>query len=184
MRATLRLCTLFALIATTIFTLPAAAGEKKEFFFKDGDVVVMMGDSITEQHLYSNYVEMWTVSRFPKWKLTFRNVGIGGDRSVGGNSRFSRDVLAHNATAMTVDFGMNDGGYQAFNPKLFDTYMKGLQGVADQAKAAKVRVAWVTPQPVEHNPGNKGEFYNDTLEKFSDGVKDIAMKNDGLFVDQ
>ena len=43
-----------------------------------------MGDSITEQHLYSNYVEMWTVSRFPQWKLTFRNAGIGGDRSVGG----------------------------------------------------------------------------------------------------
>ena len=39
-----------------------------EFFFKDGDVVVMVGDSITEQHLYSNYVELWTVTRFPEWK--------------------------------------------------------------------------------------------------------------------
>jgi hypothetical protein len=27
-------------------------------------MIVMIGDSITEQHLYSNYVEMWTVSRF------------------------------------------------------------------------------------------------------------------------
>ena len=75
----------------------------------------MIGDSITEQHLYSNYVEMWTVTRFPAWKLTFRNVGIGGDRSTGGNSRFKRDVLAHKPTAMTVDFGMNDGGYRPFD---------------------------------------------------------------------
>ena len=63
------------------------AGEKQvpdKFFLKDGDTVVMMGDSITEQLLYSNYVEMWSVSRFPTWKLTFRNVGIGGDRSTGG----------------------------------------------------------------------------------------------------
>ena len=37
-----------------------------DFFFRDGDRVVMIGDSITEQHLYSNYVEMWTVTRFPK----------------------------------------------------------------------------------------------------------------------
>jgi lysophospholipase L1-like esterase len=172
------------LLALGFLGTSASGGDKKEFFFKDGDTIVVMGDSITEQHLYSNYLEMWTVSRFPRWKLTFRNVGIGGDRSVGGNGRFKRDVLAHNATALTVDFGMNDGGYQPFNPKLFDIYMKGHQGIADQAKAAKIRVAWITPQPVEHNPGDKKEDYNETLEKFSEGVKEIADKNGGLFVDQ
>src|SRR6185437_12654196 len=94
----------------TVVVLAAVAtasfAQADDFFFKDGDRVVMIGDSITEQHLYSNYVEMWTVSRFPQWKLTFRNAGIGGDRSTGGNSRFARDVLAHKPTAMTVDFGM------------------------------------------------------------------------------
>src|SRR5688572_22820147 len=95
----------------------------QEFFFKDGDSVVMMGDSITEQHLYSNYVEMWSVSRFPAWKLTFRNVGIGGDRSVGGKNRFKRDVLAHKPTALTVDFGMNDGNVRPFEEKAFIAYV-------------------------------------------------------------
>lgn len=156
----------------------------QEFFLKDGDRVVMMGDSITEQHLYSNYVEMWSVSRFPNWKLTFRNVGIGGDRSTGGNSRFKRDVLAYKPTVLTVDFGMNDGSYTEFKEGTFNPYIKGLQGIADQAKAAGIRVAWITPQPVEHQPGAKAEFYNNTLEKFSAGVKDIAAKNNGLFVDQ
>lgn len=170
-----------------VLLLPLAAvsqahAQAKAFFFKDGDKIVVMGDSITEQHLYSNYLEMWTVSRFPKWKLTFRNVGIGGDRSTGGNSRFKRDVLAHEATALTVDFGMNDGNYAPFNEKSFGAYMKGLQGIADQAKAANIRVAWITPQPCEHGPETKG--YNDTLEKFSEGVQEIAKKNDGLFVDQ
>jgi lysophospholipase L1-like esterase len=172
-----------------VLTAAPAADKAKapaagKFFFKDGDKIVVMGDSITEQHLYSNYLEMWTVSRFPSWKLTFRNVGIGGDRSTGGNSRFKRDVLPYKATAMTVDFGMNDGNYRPFDEKAFAIYMKGLQGIADQAKAAGIRVAWVTPQPVEHNPGNKAEFYNSTLEKFSAGVQQIAEKNGGLFVDQ
>src|SRR5437773_6336877 len=103
-----------------------------DFFFKDGDVIVMIGDSITEQHLYSNYVEMWTVTRFPAWNLTFRNVGIGGDRSTGGNGRFKRDVLAHQPTALTVDFGMNDGSYRPFDEPGFKTYMDGLQGIANQ----------------------------------------------------
>jgi lysophospholipase L1-like esterase len=157
----------------------------KFFFFKDGDTIVVMGDSITEQHLYSNYLEMWSVCRFPKRKLTFRNVGIGGDRSTGGNNRFKRDVLPYKATVLTVDFGMNDGNYKPFNEQAFKTYMKGLQGIADQAKAAKIRVAWITPQPVEERkegPAYKG--YNETLEKFSEGVGQIAAKNHGMYVDQ
>lgn len=157
-----------------------------EFFFKDGDTVVMIGDSITEQHLYSNFVEMWTVTRFPHWKLKFRNVGIGGDRSPGGNARFARDVLLHKPTAMTVDFGMNDGSYRAFGEDTFKPYMDGLQGMANQAAAAKIRTAWVTPQPLDDATQGPTALtgYNQTLEKFSDGVKVIADKNGGLFVDQ
>lgn len=158
----------------------------QDFFFKKGDVIVVMGDSITEQRLYSNYVELWSQTRFPAYNLVFRNVGIGGDRSTGGNNRFKRDVLTHKPTVLTVDFGMNDGNYnlKAFDEKAFAVYTKGLQGIADQAKAAGIRVAWITPQPVEHNPGDPKEAYNLTLEKFSAGVGEIAKKNDGLFVDQ
>lgn len=181
MRQFIRWCVagLFVLAATPVF-----AGD---FFFKDGDVIVMVGDSITEQHLYSNYVEMWTVTRFPKWKLRFRNVGIGGDRSVGGNARFERDILLHKPTAITVDFGMNDGSYRPFEEATFKPYMDGLQGMANQAKAANIRAAWVTPQPLDKGdpgPTALADFYNQTLEKFSDGVRVIAEKNGGLYVDQ
>ena len=172
----------FLALALMLSAAPFAAAQ--DFFFKKGDVVVMMGDSITEQKLYSNYVEMWSQTRFPQHNLVFRNVGIGGDRSTGGNSRFKRDVLPLKATVLTVDFGMNDGSYTAFSDKTFTPYMKGLQGIADQAKAANIRVAWITPQPVEHKPGDKAESYNETLEKFGDGVKEIAEKNGGQFVDQ
>jgi lysophospholipase L1-like esterase len=171
------------LAVAALWSAPARADD---FFFKDGDTVVMIGDSITEQHLYSNYVEMWTVTRFPNWKLAFRNTGIGGDTSPGGNRRFERDVVRYRPTAITVDFGMNDGGYGGFNEGRFSSYMKGLQGMADQAKAAKIRVAWITPQPLDGGEPGKTALtaYNQTLEKFSDGVKEIAKKNDGLFVDQ
>src|SRR3954447_3406823 len=80
------------------------------FFFRDGDRVVMTGDSITEQHLHSNYVESFVQSRFPRWKLTFRNTGIGGDTATGGNRRAARDLLAYKPTAVTITFGMNDAG--------------------------------------------------------------------------
>jgi lysophospholipase L1-like esterase len=174
------------LLAVALLLGAASAGSAQEFFLKKGDVVVVMGDSITEQRLYSNYLELWCQTRFPFYNLVFRNVGIGGDRSTGGNGRFKRDVLTHKPTVLTVDFGMNDGNYNTkdFDEKAFTVYMKGLQGIADQAKAANIRVAWITPQPVEHNPGTPAEAYNKTLEKFSAGVGDIAKKNDGLFADQ
>ncbi len=174
------------LIATVLLLSAAHAGSAQEFFLKKGDVVVVMGDSITEQRLYSTYLEIWAQTRFPSHNLTFRNVGIGGDRSTGGNNRFKRDVLTHKPNVLTVDFGMNDGNYNLkdFDQKAFATYMKGLQGIADQAKAANIRVAWITPQPVEHNPGDPKEAYNSTLEKFSAGVGETAKKNDGLFVNQ
>jgi lysophospholipase L1-like esterase len=171
----------------SVFLVLACSGPlcAQDFFFKNNDRIVVMGDSITEQLLYSNYLEMWTITRFPAWKLTFRNVGIGGDRSTGGNDRFKRDVLAHEATALTVDFGMNDGNYQPFNEKTFEVYMNGLQGIADQAKAGQIRVAWVTPQPIERRePGKQLAAYNETLEKYSEGVGTIAKKNDGRFCDQ
>ncbi len=184
----------FALLLVLLAAAPASA---QEFFLKKGDVVVVMGDSITEQRLYSNYLEIWSQTRFPSYNLVFRNVGIGGDRSTGGNNRFKRDVLPFKPTVLTVDFGMNDGNYwwvgkkankkeitQADIDAAYATYMKGQQGIADQAKTANIRVAWVTPQPVENNPGDANEMYNKTLGKFSDGVKEIAKKNDGLFADQ
>ena len=174
------------LMATVVLILalglPAGAGE---FFFRDGDTVVVMGDSITEQHLYSNYLEAWTLMRFPAWKIAFHNVGIGGDTSRGGNGRFVRDVTAYEPTALTVDFGMNDGGYRAFDRSLFDNYMAGLAGIAKQAKGAKLRVAWITPSPVEKNEdGTAIEGYNRTLERFSKGVAKVAVENGGVFVDQ
>ena len=170
--------------AHTVFGAGKPATDS-EFFFKDGDRVVIMGDSITEQQLYSNYLETWIVTRFPDWNITFRNVGINGDRSPGGNSRFKRDVLPNNPTALTVDFGMNDGGYRAFKEDAFKGYMAGLQGIADQARSNHIRVAWLTPQPFEkREDGPAIEGYAATLEKFSEGVKAIAETNAGAFADQ
>jgi len=152
-----------------------------EFFLKDGDRVVMIGDSITAQHLYSSYVEAWAITRYPEWEFRFFNVGIGGDGAPGGNNRFKRDVLPYAATALTVDFGMNDSGGNIVDWK------QHMQGIADQAKAAGIRVAWCTPQACE-NPEDKQAIDtagNKNLERFSEGVRQIAETNNhALFVDQ
>ena len=107
-----------ALVATLVLLSTAhgtAAEPAENFFFKKGDRIVFLGDSITEQYQYSSYIELYLTTRFPKWNLTFINAGIGGDTAIGGARRFTSHVLDEKPTALTIDFGMNDGGYGAFN---------------------------------------------------------------------
>src|SRR6476660_1548462 len=65
------------LIVAILFS--QSVGRAGDFLIHDGDRVVFLGDSITEQRLYTTYIEGYALSRHPEWKLTFRNVGWGGD---------------------------------------------------------------------------------------------------------
>src|SRR5262245_631135 len=81
---------------------PGAQQPQNEFAIKDGDRVVFYGDSITEQRLYTTYVEHYVLTHYPGRRVTFINTGWGGDKvtgndckpcaGVGGLARIKRDV--------------------------------------------------------------------------------------------
>src|ERR1700677_905232 len=137
-------CVLYVALACGI---SATAGE---FLIRDGDRVVFLGDSITEQKLYTTYIEAYALTRHPDWTLTFRNTGWGGDTSWLRQRRhpdkkqlfaadeatqqkmvddsvgrgLARDVLPLKPTFVTVKFGMNDFAYQAFREDIFHAYVR------------------------------------------------------------
>src|SRR4051812_43296048 len=76
-----------------------AADPPAEFFFKPGDRIVFLGDSITEQYQYSTDIELYLTTRFPTGNFTFLNAGIGGDTANGGAGRFKAHVLDDKPTA-------------------------------------------------------------------------------------
>ena len=49
---------------------------------KDGDTLVFLGDSITHQCLYTQYIEDYYYTRYPKLRIHFHNAGVGGDRNI------------------------------------------------------------------------------------------------------
>lgn len=182
-----------------------------EFFIHDGDRVVFLGDSITEQRLYTTYIETYALTRHPEWKLFFRNVGWGGDTSwlrqrahpderqlfaADANDRekmvkdavgrgLERDVLPLKPTVVTVKFGMNDHSYQAFREDIFRVYVRSQEQIAEVLKANGARVAFLTPQPIEDKrPDPDQDVRNQSLRKFCDGLKDVAAKENAMFVDQ
>src|SRR3954470_13312023 len=80
------------------------------FPLKDGDVWVMAGDSITAQHLHSNYFEAFCYARYPNLKFAFRNSGVGGHTIPTTLARFEYDIAAWKPTVVSVELGMNDQG--------------------------------------------------------------------------
>ena len=88
----------------------------------DGDSIVFLGDSITHQCLYTQYVEDFLYTRFPTNRFKIHNAGVGGARAWDALARFDADVAAYKPKYVTILLGMNDGSYQPFNQDIFDTY--------------------------------------------------------------
>src|SRR3954468_22824586 len=100
-------------LLAVLTAVSAAARADEPFYLKDGDRVVFYGDSITDQRLYTTFVETYVVTRFPRMDVSFVHSGWGGDRVTGGgggsiDARLKRDVFAYKPTVMTVMLGMND----------------------------------------------------------------------------
>jgi len=199
---------LFLLLAAVLLSSGARAAE---FLIHDGDRVVFLGDSITEQRLYTTYIEAYALTRYPAWRLSFRNVGWGGDTSwlrqrahpdegrlfaadeatqqamvedsVGRGLK--RDVLPLKPTFVTVKFGMNDHSYQPFRQDIFRAYVRSETQIAEVLKANGARVAFLTPQPIEDKrPEPDKDPRNQSLRKFCDGLKEVAAKEGQVFIDQ
>lgn len=90
------------LIVLVLASLAAGVQTKAEFPLKDGDVWVMAGDSITAQHLHSNYFEAFCFARYPQLKFAFRNSGVGGHTIPTTLARFEYDIAAWKPTVVAA----------------------------------------------------------------------------------
>ncbi len=182
---------LLALIPALFAPIASAADEKEKpkepsFYLKDHDRVVFYGDSITDQRLYTTYVESYVVTRFPKWQISFVHSGWGGDRVTGGGGgpidlRLKRDVFEYKPTVMTVMLGMNDASYQPFSPRIFETYAKGYEHIVASVKehVPGIRMTLIQPSPFD-DVTREARFeggYNAVLVRYADFVKELAKKN-------
>ena len=178
-----------------VLLLAAAAGVARAqggFALHDGDRVVFYGDSITDQRLYTTFVEDYVVTRFPQMKVGFIHSGWGGDRVTGGGGgpvdlRLQRDVITYKPSVMTVMLGMNDGSYRAFDPHIFDTYASGYQHIVEAVKAAlpHIRLTLIQPSPfddVTRAPNFEGG-YNAVLVRYGQFVKELAEKQGASVAD-
>jgi len=156
-------------IASCVFAAPV---------FKRGDRVVIYGDSITEQQMYSRYIQQYVQCRYPEMKLKFFNAGWGGDTAPGALNRLERDVLFLKPNVVTLFFGMNDGGYRSLDQGVVSNYRNNLEKLIKALLAKKVRVVVFTPGCVDYdkNAGLGNVKYNEMLEALGVNALDLAKK--------
>lgn len=160
---------------------------------QDGDCIVFLGDSITHQCLYTQYLEDYFYTRFPKQRLKLHNAGVGGARAWDALQRFEEDVATLKPKYVTVLLGMNDGTYQPFQQDVFDTYQKDMLEVIERIRAASATPILMTPTMFDArakrmNPKNDWKeerlaLYNSTLAYYGAWLRDTAVENGFGFVD-
>ncbi|MCB1235384.1 MAG: SGNH/GDSL hydrolase family protein, partial [Verrucomicrobiae bacterium] len=159
---------------------------------QDGDTFVFLGDSITHQCLYTQYVEDYFYTRFPDRRLRFHNAGVSGDRAADALRRFDRDVASFRPNYVSILLGMNDGSYTWFKQDVFDTYQRDMTMLLDQLAGTGAKIAPMHPTMFDARAARlagKGDkepntsLYNGVLAFYGAWLYETANRRGLGFVD-
>lgn len=197
MRATFScLCLLLTLSAWP--PAPLSAQETTEFpatpplvDLGDGSVFVFLGDSITHQALYTQYIETFFLTRYPARDIRFHNAGVSGDRAADALRRFDRDVAHHQPDHVSVLLGMNDAGYTAWNQAVFETYAADMTTLLDRLRDLGAGVTLMHPTMFDVRAARMrgrvgeptGSRYNGALAYYGEWCREMAWQRGLGFAD-
>lgn len=167
MHSTLKpIISIFVLLFSALPSRSQAPKIAESFTPQDGDTIVFLGDSITHQCMYTQYVEDFFLTRYPDRTLHFHNAGVSGDRAADAKRRFEEDVAAMHPKFVTVLLGMNDGQYKDFSAEILATYQQDMTSLLDNVKSIGARAIVMTPTPFDHH--QLEVRLNDPMFRFKD----------------
>ncbi len=178
----------FSASAQTATTTTAPATTQSTLLLKENDLLAICGDSITEQKLYSVYIEDYLLMCKPTQSVHAMQFGWGGEKVDGFLHRMS-NVLRFPVTVATTLYGMNDGYYGPLTPEHAQAYRDGTKAIVETFKKSGVRVIVVgSPGVVDSKtfrPNNPDEdkVYNKTLSELRDIARDVAKAEGVNFAD-
>ena len=132
---------------------PIKAPAPGPLLLKAGDRLAIIGDSITEQKIYSRIIETYLTVCVPELKITARQFGWSGETAEGFLRRMTNDCLRFNPTVATLSYGMNDHRYRPFDVKNGDWYVANYSAVVSSLQNAGARVVLGSPGCVGKVPG-------------------------------
>jgi lysophospholipase L1-like esterase len=175
-----KLAGILSLVLLSCFTGASAheAPAPKASILKKGQRVAVVGDSITEQKLYSRFIELYLTACLPELDLHCIQLGWGGETAPGFLARMNNDLMPWKPDVVTTCYGMNDGGYRAYDEGIGKRYAAAMTEIVGRLKKAGATVVVGGPGVVDskyfQGGGEKPRVYNDNLHHLSEEAKKIA----------
>jgi lysophospholipase L1-like esterase len=137
-------------VATLQRTKKATSAPELPFNPQDDETVVFLGDSITHQALYTQYIEDFFYTRYPNRHIRFHNAGVSGDKGADALVRFDEDVAGHHPDYVTILLGMNDGQYEDFNTETFGEYETSINALIARIESIGAKPILLSPTMFDH----------------------------------
>lgn len=169
-------------ILPILSVLLAAVSLRAESLLPPNARVAVIGDSITEQKIYSKYIETYLLACTGRNDIKVFQFGWSGERAGGFAARLENDLAVFNPNVATTCYGMNDGSYTAYTPQIGAEYEKNMRAIIAGFGKVGVKVMAIgSPGGVDPDfftrPTIKGEIYNENLAQLRDIAKKLAEEN-------
>lgn len=181
-----------ALIASTLSILSAVClgADSRSLLPKDGRLAIA-GDSITEQKLYSKFIETYLLTAGGRPDVHVFQFGSGGETAGGFDGRLRNDLSTFSPNVVTLCYGMNDGTYRPYEDSIGKRYEDSMRSILKKLTEDKIRVVVGTPGAVDSRffarpfPANykAADSYNESLEKLGGLGKKLAGEFHAGFAD-
>jgi lysophospholipase L1-like esterase len=173
---------LFSLLIGAIFAVGSTV--RADSLLQPNDLVAIAGDSITQQQIYSVFIEDYLLMCQPVPNVGTLQFGSNGAGAYVLGSRTPNDLSYFHPTVVTMLFGMNDGQYKPLNDERADGFKKGTLSSIEAVKKIGVRVVVVSSPTCVDWMDHKGrDMYNQTLGSFGDFARQIAQDEKVTFTD-
>lgn len=158
-----------------------------------GARVAIIGDSITEQKLYSKFMEAYLLACSGIPDVHVFQFGWSGEQAGGFAARMENDLTVFEPTVATLCYGMNDGSYQPYNDEIGKRYEANMRKILEKMASLGVKSVVVgSPGAVDthffrpgQNMGDKPSHiaYNDNLTRLREIDRSLAKEKSLLFAD-
>ena len=171
---------LTSLAVVLVLMVAGVAAAAESFVIRDGDRVVIYGDSISagmDYQYWPRYFEAYLRTRYPAWTTQVWNRSRGGD-TAHNLERFKRDCLSLKPDVILFNMGMNDGGSTPVIAPGLRRYAESLKTVAALAREVnpQVRLVLISPLLYEARASGAMPFYPYVLRSYAREERDIARR--------
>jgi lysophospholipase L1-like esterase len=191
-----------------ILVLVGSALAAQTLYVKNGQRILFLGDSITQDGRYVEDIEAYLILNYPKMRVDIVKLGLSSETTEGltePDHPFPRPNI-HDRLGSALEktrphivvacYGMNDGIYHPFSEERFQAFQEGVRKLVARVKAAGASVVLMTPPPFDpvaakakvvsagapkfgySTPYDK--YDTDVLERYGEWL--LTLRGEGLMV--